>query len=294
MNFRRTPSGLQSVHLFHSVDVVVYCEGGSPHSYEEAIQAAPQHGTLDTFYWRTVAGLIGLKRNYHFISVGSKTTLRSIAEDVDRLNIESVTVCFDRDYEHQIGRQVGPGQRTAHTYGYSWENDVMHPRVLASLLKGLVEEDNRVEHVIAEMHIELNALACALAKWVEIDIALYKKEEKCIISRQNPLSAIDMSAPPKLRISTLEAHLASLGYKRRPKRVVRIEPSAALEVCFGKLVSRALYHYFLKTMLNLGVKTKMEYEIFMRFAIKEFSLIFREGLLPEFAAHLESQSNAFS
>lgn len=124
MTLRRTASALHSLNIFYQVDIVVFCEGGESVSYENATNSSRTDGTLDSLYWEGIIGFYNTGKTYHVKSVGSKSTLKLLAEDVLERDISTISICMDADYERVLGGNCH-GPRVAWTMGYSWENDVV-------------------------------------------------------------------------------------------------------------------------------------------------------------------------
>lgn len=292
MTFRRSPGALHSVHLFFGVDVVVYCEGGRSLPLVDSIGATSSEITLDTIYWRSVVSSYGLPKTFHFKSIGGKENIRQICLDVDRLNLNNITVCKDSDYDHFVHADRPP-RRVARTFGYSWENDVVKLPVLESLITSVIGVGPDGEAVIQELRTKILQMEIDLRRWAEVDISLCMRGRAGIFDRVTPLATIDMSAPPTIRVDALADRLKSAGYRRKPRKIVSVAAADVTNICFGKLISRALYHtcsYFFKKTTN----TRMEYELFMRLSINETMKSVKLGLLPEFRSHIESQQSAFS
>jgi hypothetical protein len=137
MSLRRSAAGLTSLHLFFKVDVVVYCEGGTDISAADVLAGHGQEETLDVLFWMRVAEFLGATRKYHFKSVGSKLTLKSIAQDIQAGDVASIIVCLDRDFDWHCGREIVQ-KNVVYTHGYSWENDVSFPLAIEGVFFRLV------------------------------------------------------------------------------------------------------------------------------------------------------------
>lgn len=292
MNFTRSQSALHSLHIFFNVDVVVYCEGGRSLSYNEAIETKDSDGTLDAFYWSSVVESYGFSKSFHFKSVGSKTVVNAIAEDVNSLGLSNVTVCRDADYERLLGRQIS-GTRIAWTSGYSWENDAISLKTLEGLAVNLIGNGQEGALFTTELRSKIKKLESQLSRWIEIDISLCSRGQSGIFDREKPLSSVDMSAPPALKLNVLHQKLVSAGHCRKPRKVVGITPEHSLKYCYGKLISKAIYHAFISSLQKFS-KMKIEYELFMRLAIGETMRGVKAGLFPELSRHIDSQRDAFA
>jgi hypothetical protein len=291
MTLRRTAGALHSLNIFYRVDIVVFCEGGESLSYEDALNTSHTDGTLDSLYWDTIVKSYDIQKKYHVKSVGSKSTLRLIAEDVRDLNIASISICMDSDYERIRGVHYD-GPRVAWTMGYSWENDVVSSPVLESILLMLVGSGAPGSEALQDLRERVSRLQQGLQRWTEIDISLCARGRAGLFDREKPLATIDMSNPPTARQAVLSHRLAAAGYKRRPRKVISVGFGDVVIVCFGKLISKALYHS-VTTSIGCVATMKISYEVFMRLAISETMKAVAAGTLPSHQAHFQSQRSAF-
>jgi hypothetical protein len=280
------------MHIFFRVDVVVYCEGGPSLSYAEAIQPKNNDGTLDALYWSAVVRSYGSSKTFHVKSVGGKEAINAIAVEINRLGITSITVCRDSDYEGLLGKKIAL-ERVAWTMGYSWENDVVKLPVLENLLTKLIGDGPKQGKITEELRNRIAQFELDLQHWTEIDISLYARGRTCLFDRDKPLAAIDLTAPPALRTEGLKKRLATAGFKRGPKRVATVKVADVTTICYGKLVSRALYQAFID-LLRKSTTMRIDYELFMRLAISETLNSMAVGLLPDLSAHIQGQCSAFT
>lgn len=292
MTFTRSASSLFGIHRFYQVDVVVFCEGGIPLSYSEAIRYADCKGTLDTLYWSSIVNLLGLEKTYHFKSVGGKITIDTLADEVRRLALTTVTVCRDSDYDRRLGTH-NPAGRVAWTMGYSWENDVVQSPVLEGLAESILGAGAERDGAITTIRAAVSRFERDLPRWIEIDVSLCARRKAGLFERAKPLSAIDMANPPNLRTADLTAKLANAGYRRKPPALFRVHVGDSLSICFGKLVSRSLYHTFANA-IRPYCEIKLDYELFMRLAIREMVAMEAAGRLPLMSNHVASQRAAFA
>ena len=260
MSLSRTASGLRSLHRFLGVDIVVYCEGkrngGEGQEYDN---------TSDVYYWSKVVSALKLNKKYHFKSLGSKSTLRKTAEDAASNNIATITVCVDSDYDNFIGFKFST-DRTCRTYGYSWENDVLHEEVFFDIIEDYIGIGPAQTAALAEAKAAIKELEPVLAKWIEIDLSLVKIGKGCVFDRERPTACMDFECHPNLREAALAQKLNNLGYTRRPRRIANIPASDSWRVCYGKLWSKNLYHFGMKILSKFEV-SKLPYDTFMRQAI---------------------------
>ena len=294
MSFRRTISGLANLHIFHRVDAVVYCEGGEQLSVAAAIAGSGDHSTLDCAFWKRIASFLGCGRRYHFKSVGSKPTLISIAGDVARNAITTVRICFDRDFDWHCQRQR-PDNFVAYTFGYSWENDVTAEPVLETLFFRLLVRDQESEKLFQTLSDELKRFRRDVRPWCETEITLSKKNRSLVFNRDKPLAVIDMSSKTPAFVSErARAALRGCGYKRRPRSLTRIPEDEALRHCWGKMVSRFVYHLTIKIVGSVDPQFRLTYEAFMRLLASEVVEKMNTGDLKEMRDHYRSYAAVFA
>ena len=292
MTFTRSSSSLYGIHRFYQADVVVFCEGGASLTYSEAIRYSDCSGTLDTLYWSSIVSRLGVQKTFHFKSVGGKLTIDALADEVRRLTLTTVTVCRDSDYDRRLGRNSTAG-RIAWTMGYSWENDVVQTPVLEGLAESILGVGADREAAITEIRAAISQFERDLPRWTEIDISLCARGKPGMFERAKPLAAIDMTSPPNLRTVNLTTRLANAGHRRKPPAVLSVSAQEALSICFGKLVSRALYHTFVNA-IRPYCEVRLDYELFMRLAIREMIVMEAGGRLPLMSDHITNQRAAFA
>lgn len=291
MTLRRTPSALHSLHRFFQVDIVAFCEGGLSVDYNTAISR--DHGdqsTLDVMFWQNVVHQLGLNKKYHFKSVGSKQTLKSICDDVQRHGISSISVCLDRDYDSQLNR-LHVTDRICYTYGYSWENDVLSEPVVEAIVRDFIGVGEIQNDELQLLRQKLSSFRDSLSYWIEIDIALARLGKPGVFLRSNPNTSLDFAHHPSLRIPALQNALREIGYKTRPKRCVRVDCGSSLYVCFGKLVSHAVFHCIGDLFERFGVR-KLAYDQFMRLAISRTFQFFGHADLRDISVNFQTQVRA--
>jgi len=268
MMFRRSGSSLASLHLFYQVDVVVFCEGGPSLTREMAMNPSIGGLTNDEIFWKNIVTQFAPSyKKYHFKSVGSKTTLVSLADDVIELKVKTVSICIDADYDRLLNK-LKQCDRLISTYGYSWENDAVLPHVAHVVISRLIgplspEQKARFEH-------DVFLLSREILYWTEIDIALRAKGKPSVFNRDKPMASIDLQKnPPCLKISQLRQTLTLCGYVRRPQRVIKIALTDAYRCAFGKLVSNIIYRLSMNFIISIIPNFKLKYDLFMKLFISE-------------------------
>jgi hypothetical protein len=293
MTLRRTVSGLQSMHLFFRVDRVIYCEGGKQLDLQAVISGAGDADTLDTLFWSSIAELYcNDDKKRHYKSVGSKTLLKSMATDIDRYQIKSVVICMDRD--HDCYCSASQCNCIVFTHGYSWENDVVSTHTTTEICKTFLGSSEEGVRAMASITLFLNNFAVELLPWCEIDIALYQKKNASLFKKSKPLgNLIAPYNPPKVRDDEFRKQLLELGYKRGPKVAVRLDASGALNNTFGKLLARATHLVARDTLKKVNKNIDLDYDTFMRLAIKETATAIKCGALAELKNHFSKYKAVF-
>ena len=291
MSLRRTVGGLASLHLFFRVDCIVYCEGGWPLNEADILAGRGDDGTLDVFFWKSISDLVGAKRNYHFKSVGSKVTLKSIAADVATNALTSVIVCLDRDYDWLCGRRLSYSN-VLYTYGYSWESDVVCSLGLERLFFRLFPMTNESKQTVDEGLAHIQSIASDLVRWCEIEITLSSRDMALLFLRDKPMASIDLNgrALPALSATRLKVNLTQIGFRRRPRRVVAISEDEVFRHVWGKLAARLFYHLFIRLAARFDTGMRMTYELFMRLMISELMETMRQDADPEKRAYYETMA----
>jgi hypothetical protein len=199
---------------------------------------------------------------------------------------------MDSDYDEHIGIIVNH-PRAAKTMGYSWESDVLSRPVVYQILSHLIgpASASRVKRELDEI---LDRLENHLVKWCEIDIALKARSKPCILSRKKPGSVIDVTCfPPILNVTVMENRLSEIGYRTRPKAVVKVSSDRVLGTICGKTIGRMIFNITVTIARRFNSRLRIEYDNFMRIAVRETFTMLRAKSLPRLDAHLRQHAGAF-
>jgi len=83
MIFTRTPIGLSNQYKFWGVDAIVYIEGGENSlSVKEVLSGLYGSQSVDLLFWQGIFSYFIPHKTYHFRPIGSKGTLRYIANEI--------------------------------------------------------------------------------------------------------------------------------------------------------------------------------------------------------------------
>lgn len=257
MTFTRTPRGLSNQHLFWGVDAIVYIEGGEDSlSFNEVISGSSGSQSIDVLFWQGVFAKFITGRNYKFLPIGSKGTIKCIAEEIKKGNITHVYVAMDRDHDCCIGSLIeAPG--VLYTYGYSWENDVYNQTVIEDLfctmcplsLSG-IDYKNEIESIIADFSRDI--------RWaVYADMLLAYHGSSLFHRRERPQSIVKSDVNGKPIINRQK--ILSLVKEEKLKRTSRIVFGEKVKFspcvdCYGHLMALYFYRalkYLLKKYSNI-------------------------------------------
>ena len=270
MTFTRTASGLGALHHFYRCDIVVFCEGGASLKLHEIVLGQGTDGTLDALFWKNIISYLNLQEKCHVKSVGSRPALEEILELVNSRQIKTITVCIDADYGGVLGR-IPSSSRLMRTKGYSWENDAARWSIVREVIRSLVITPESFEAAEKLLQKNIDLFSRDLSRWVEIDIALVARRHRGIFDRSKPgfgLSAAEESKPV-LDHQVLKGRLMKNGWRRSPRKPVRIDHSEALTLGFGKVVGRFMYKCLVWVLNEHCGKVKVSYELFMRMLISK-------------------------
>ncbi|OWK68836.1 DUF4435 domain-containing protein [Pedobacter sp. AJM] len=267
--FRRTNKGISNLHLFYNVDVIVYLEGGSKsYSKHEVYQNSFSSDTEDIAFWSRLFKRYRSAEKLKYKSVGSKQTLKEIAEDLLSGAIDNIYIAMDNEFDEVHNKRI-IHDNIFYTYGYSYENDVWNLQTVLTILEDLTATNvdyNYIEKGVEKFEKEIR-------KAVVADSYMFKKGKSffprkkghlfCVECNLDNLPIVKIAELNKmiinlsLNINTLKSH----GYKNKIQ---------VLKHCFGHLLAD-----FFCQIINHYLKVKhgfasMRKEILYRMAIKSF------------------------
>jgi hypothetical protein len=293
VTFRRSPSSLNSLNIFYKVDVVVFCEGGTVSDLDQSIASKTSDGTLDTFYWSYVVSFLWPSRKFYIKSAGGKETLRAIASDVESSGLTTITVCLDSDYDMILSNRLNY-TRVAYTHGYSWENDTISQCILDRLIRMYIGDGTDQRAIIHECISHLQVLYTSMVRWCEVDISLVAQGRPAIFERSKPMSCLDITnGLPLLRELRLSDKLTTLGYKRKPKRKLKLLTADVPHVMFGKLIAKIAFHITVTAVRRVVPDFKLQYDNFMRQAVSLTMEALNNGQITKLSGHHSEQRGAF-
>lgn len=225
--------------------------------------------------------------------MGSKTTLRSIANDLTVGNIETVLVCLDSDYDHLLGRAIDC-PLVVYTHGYSWENDVVGTCSIEAVFRLLLPADERTDQLLLNLNRKIAVTKRQLLRWCEVDIALIGRGKGGLFVRSGPLALFDnVRTQPQINMGRLRSRLAVLGYKRSPPRRVLCSDGDSLRHGCGKMVAQLIYGVTVGLAKSRDSKLQVPLDMFLRLCIAETFRTMSDGRQAALAAHFGKWRTVF-
>lgn len=130
---KRSPSGLQNMRLFKKVDLVIYTEGGdgSTLSKEDVLKGKGHEASDDVYFWQKIFEIFRPNTSIKILAVGSSETLKEIARDIEKEQLNGVCVAMDKDYRQFWGNQTSH-RNVIISRTYSWENEFFNFEIILS------------------------------------------------------------------------------------------------------------------------------------------------------------------
>lgn len=260
--FVRTNLGLNSEHLFHDVDFVIYCEG-SPVDGEGA--------SLDELFWHRILSEHGVK--VFSKSLGSKTILRPLAERIIAEDLQNVLVAMDRDYDGLRGNVI-EDRRVFYTFGYSWESDVFSDFRIEHVLS-LFATVTRKRKIIDDFKDFIQRQSCLLKRLTLIDFK-YIAHQTALFDRQKPMSIISVYANSEPNIKTDLILNSAKGIRNFQTGQIPRDVCEHLDgalAFYGKALGRLVFQWFVYRTRRIDGCRKTYFETFAAMAIDSLDLL---------------------
>ncbi len=257
--FSRSDDGLSAEHLFHNVEIIVYCEGKPCDENEEG-------SSLDEYFWSSLLAKYGKKVQCK--SAGSKTDLKVIANKVAQDEVENVVVAFDRDYDDLNGAIISH-PRIIYTFGYSWESDVVVDFDPARVIP-LFATTNRRSQITNEFVAYWKRQSKLLRRIFALDFKYFGSSE-ALFDREKPLSIVDFGGGVEPRVNVkglLDSASSFKNYQTAPLPAAQYSSACGVRRFFGKTVSRLFFQWFIFRTRRIAGVRKTYYETFMNMLIE--------------------------
>lgn len=291
MTFRRTNSGLNNLYLFYGVDAVVYLEGGNSLTREDVDNGLYSNSTADIRYWQALFSFYRPGKRFQFCSIGSKQTVKSIADDVIRQNIKNIIVAMDRDFDN-INATLTFNQNVIFTRGYSWENDAWRPE--AVLEAYCIMSGSCKTEIQGETKTLLNYFdKCAynLRGAVRAD-AVLSQNGSSLFCRDSYMRYIHISPVgyPDVNVGEIRKSLAT-ARRREGKGVfskTHFHTSPFID-CFGHLFAEYGYRILKYLLERVKKLPKIPKDYANALVVEKFVQLIANRLLPELKDHYDME-----
>lgn len=271
--FLRTPNGLNNLNLFHSVDYIVYLEGGESLTKSDVYLGNFTEETDDVIFWSGIFRFILKAHSFKFKSIGSKATLMEICGDITNGNITSVLVAMDNEFDEILGHRIAH-PKVFYTFGYSWENDVWNEKIITDVIFSMTGFP-----VKSDINKQYNQFLRQIKLAVYADGYLFKKEKSFFNRSNGRMFCIDCNPSylPSVKTGKILDHLSNLNIKKSTVYSFgaknRIEPQ---KFCYGHLLADFCYQLILHYITKTHKLSKIPKDIIFRLALHKFFERFTE------------------
>lgn len=268
-SFNRTISGLNNLHKFFKVDFVVYVEGGNKsYTKDEVLLGNFNKETEDIIFWNQIFNNFKADQSFKFKSVGSKNTIKELAEDLLTGKLKNTYLAMDNEFDEVYNGRIKHPQ-ILYTFGYSWENDIWN----ANTIKLIIEELSAIKIKSKNIDKNFSSFLRNIKVAVYADAYLFKQKNSFLPRKKSLLFCVDFNplALPKIKRQAIDNLLESKGLKRatvgRYGRNMKLDP---LKFCFGHFLAGYCYQLIV-TYLKLNHElTVISKEFIYRMALSKF------------------------
>lgn len=267
--FKRTKGGINNLRLFYNVNYVVYLEGGNnSYSKSEVYDKKFNHDTEDISFWSSIFSKFRGSQKLKFKSVGSKKTLKEIADDLIEGKIKYVYLAMDNEFDEILNKRL-VHQNIFYTHGYSYENDVWNATTIIDIIKELTATKVDEKYITNgfkkfQRDIKLGVYA---------DGYLFNKNQSFFHRKKGHLFCIDCNVNNFPSVKNIEIdnliNIKSLN-KNTLRNFAYKKKIHGLKHCFGHLLADfccQIVSHYLKVKHNFSNLRK---EIIYRIAINKF------------------------
>lgn len=287
MTFKRSEAGLSNQHQFYGVQVVVFVEGGqrSPSMDELEAESIGSNGP-DVAFWATILRHFRYSKTYKITAVGSKLTLREVAQAVAEGRIRNVVVAMDRDFDNLTG-DIPAHPSVLYTYGYSWENEAWHPIVVLTMLSMLCPEHPLTDAIRSETQRCFERFRRSLRRLVTYEAAMaIARRERGALKKPDTLLE-QTKAWPRCRRSAVAQ--ATVKYARvhkngggTPALLPTIDVSRD---CCGKMIAAFSYRLLRRLIRAVGGSPSISKELASGLAVSCFATVIGHADMSSIATH---------
>lgn len=193
MTLCRTKFGLANRHILLGVDIVAFVEGGDiAYDFDSVINGKFNISSEDVVFWQKILSIFKPGVTIDFCAVGSKKTIKAIADHVFENNISSCLALMDRDLD-SINECIGYNSHC--TFGYSWENDVFNEDVINEVVITLARICRRRYKLHSFVRYYLDIFKIHMRSSVFFDVLLHYVGDSFIPRNNTGKGIIDANKP---------------------------------------------------------------------------------------------------
>ncbi len=279
--FIRTSSGLNNLPDFHNVEFIVYLEGGNQaYSVEEVYAGMYHRETEDIIFWRYLFDIFCTKTT-KFKSVGSKTTIKEIANDIIMSNTKRSFVAMDNEFDEILNKRIFHPQ-VLYTHGYSWENDVWNKDVI----KYVVEELTAIQITNKDLEKNFDSFIDKMKIAVLADGFLFKNGLSFFPRKKGIMFCVDCQPKDLPYIIEAKIHAIMQTHKLDIQALNKFGKEHSIDVCkfcFGHFLADYCYlliSNYVKKRHSISMVSK---DVVFRMGIKKFfDICFSESTIFEY------------
>jgi len=280
--FRRSTKGLNNQSLFFDVDHVVYVEGGISYSKELVLAGAFNENTNDVHFWQYIFSKMMPQNRLKFKSVGSKSTLLELAQDVVNGGLPTIYIAMDSEFDEIYDKKIKHKQ-IFYTHGYSFENDIWNAELICEIIAEL--SPSKIEKELIQK--VMKSFFKDISEGVKFDGYLFARQTSFFPRKGGILNYVDLSTHdfPKVNrkkmLKTINdkgvklSTIINYGYRKK------ITPE---KFCYGHLLAdyscHVIAHYFKKIV---GFRNGFPNEYLNTYSIKKhFNVFFNNSKLKHY------------
>jgi hypothetical protein len=295
----RGVNGLANYALFYGVDAVVFLEGGAcSYALSDVCTGAGSSDSEDMRYWQVIFGRCLPGKSLRFRAVGAKSTLLAMDDLLGTRQVPTVYLAMDRDADALSGRLHPVNGRAFYTWGYSWENDLAFPALIAraALSACPVDYGERRAGVEADVAAKQSQFLSDARRFVQADTLLRSSVGEGLFDTQTARSHVSGRADPRqvpaFDVRNLRARLREKNRRHRALRPRR-SPLHQVDVhrdCYGHLLEHLSFGLVRHSMKVVGYNSEpLAFDIVTTLLVGALRDLWDDPTLGVLRAHHETQ-----
>jgi hypothetical protein len=266
LSFIRSDEGLSNYALFSDTDLTVFVEGGASLSLEDVEAGAANTESDDLAFWQCIFAKYLPSARLNFKPVGSKATLRLLAEKVARKATKDVVVAMDRDLDNYRACMI-ENVGVIYSRAYSWENDVWSAPVISDTFHTFCAVSQAEHNIESEAQGAIDKSSVEIRRIVRCEIAACLQHIP-VIPKDNCERLFDGPKAVAVKVAAVRACIDSARRARSSKcRCPDLSKMAPLDDCYGHLIEAFGYRLLSHLIRSKTKRKSLPREIVRRVAI---------------------------